>query len=94
MLRPDFVFFGEAIPPAAHDRAFALAARADLMLVIGTSAVVAPANWLPVLCAQHGGRLIEVNLESTHLAHEYGALSLLGRCEDTMPRLVAALDQA
>lgn len=94
ILRPDFVFFGEAIPPEVQERSFELAAQAQVMLVIGTSALVAPANWLPILTARNGGRIIEINLRPTHLVEECGALSLNGKCSDLLPRLVAALKVA
>ena len=38
------------------------------MLVIGTSAVVAPASHLPVVAKQNGARVVEINLERTHLS--------------------------
>jgi NAD-dependent deacetylase len=41
--RPDIVWFGEALPPAAWREAREAAARADVIFVIGTSAVVYPA---------------------------------------------------
>ena len=91
ILRPDIVFFGEAIPAEVQERSFALAAEADLMLVIGTSAVVAPANWLPVLTTRHGGRVIEINLCPTHLVTECGALSLNGSCSELLPLVVSEL---
>ncbi|MCM1302485.1 MAG: NAD-dependent deacylase [Alistipes senegalensis] len=41
LLRPHIVFFGEAVP--AFERAAEIAARADLMVVVGTSLAVYPA---------------------------------------------------
>ncbi len=46
-LKPDAVFFGEAIPQDALKRSFREADDCDLMLVIGTSAQVEPAASLP-----------------------------------------------
>ncbi len=49
ILKPDAVFFGEAIPQAALSESFEEADVCDLMLVIGTSAQVEPAASLPLI---------------------------------------------
>ena len=49
ILKPDAVFFGEAIPQDALKRSFQEAEDCDLMLVIGTSAQVEPAASLPLI---------------------------------------------
>ena len=56
-LKPDVVLFGELLPRAAMDEAQALAAGADLMLVIGSSLEVYPVAGLPQLTLGRGGRL-------------------------------------
>ena len=61
LLRPDVVWFGEALPPEAWDRATEVITRADLLLVIGTSRVVYPAAGLVDLCR---GLVIEINPEA------------------------------
>ncbi|SRR5581483_598570 len=57
-LRPDVVWFGEMLPPAAVDRAVSAIQEAELLLVIGTSSVVYPAAGLVTL---HRGLSIEIN---------------------------------
>lgn len=69
ILKPDVVFFGEAIPPAALNRSFQLASSAEVLMVVGTSAVVSPANTIPALAKERGAKIIEINTESTHLTH-------------------------
>ncbi len=68
ILKPDVVFFGEPIPMVASQRAFQMAWDCDLMLVVGTSAVVAPASHLPMIAKQQGAVICEINLERTHLS--------------------------
>jgi NAD-dependent deacetylase len=68
ILKPEVVFFGEPIPVPASQRAFELARTCEVMLVIGTSALVAPASQLPWTAKQNGAVLIEINLERTHLS--------------------------
>lgn len=57
--RPNVVMFGESLPAGAIDRAIALASKAELMLVLGSSLAVSPANHLP-LVAQGAGALVAI----------------------------------
>jgi NAD-dependent deacetylase len=59
-LRPHIVWFGEMVP--AMDEASALAARADILLVVGTSLQVYPAAGL-IFVAPRDARRIVVNPE-------------------------------
>ena len=59
-LRPHIVWFGEMVP--AMDEATALAARADILLVVGTSLQVYPAAGL-IFVAPRDARRIVVNPE-------------------------------
>ena len=67
VLKPNVVFFGEPIPWGAHMEAREEAGSCELMLVIGTSAVVSPACDLPVIAKRAGATIVEVNLEETQL---------------------------
>ncbi|MBI4796008.1 MAG: NAD-dependent deacylase, partial [Deltaproteobacteria bacterium] len=58
LIRPDVVFFGEPIPPAAQDEANRLAQACDLLLIIGTSGEVSPANYLPHTAKDHGAIIV------------------------------------
>jgi len=69
ILKPDVVFFGEAIPPVALTRSFQLASSAEVLMVVGTSALVSPANTIPSIAKDHGATIIEINKESTPLTH-------------------------
>lgn len=67
ILKPDIVFFGEALPSETIEEAVSEARIADLMLVLGTSLVVFPAASLPALTADAGGALVIVNDQDTYL---------------------------
>jgi NAD-dependent deacetylase len=56
-LKPDVVLFGEWLPEGAMERAFALAAGADLLLCIGTSLEVHPIAQLPGVTRANGGEV-------------------------------------
>jgi NAD-dependent deacetylase len=61
VLKPDVVFFGELLPADAVERAFELARRAGLLLVVGSSLEVHPIAALPEATTLAGGRLAIVN---------------------------------
>ena len=67
VLKPDVVFFGELLPGAAIDRAFALARETKLMLVVGSTLEVHPAAGLPLETLAAGGALAIVNRGPTAL---------------------------
>ncbi len=68
MARPDVVWFGESLPAEALDAAFAAVKRCQVMLVIGTSAVVHPAASLPLIAVQRGAYVVEINPQPTPLS--------------------------
>jgi NAD-dependent deacetylase len=91
LIKPDVVFFGEEIPVAANQAAWDLAERTDLMLVIGTSAAVVPASYLPRTAKQHGAVIVEINLETTDLSRRVTDYFLQGSAGQVLPQTVSAL---
>lgn len=91
ILKPDVIFFGEAIPGLALARAQELAKSCSVMLVVGTSAEVAPASQMPALAKRCGAKIIEVNLERTMLTATVTDVFLRGRAGESLPELLAAL---
>jgi NAD-dependent deacetylase len=63
MYKPDFIFFGEGIPPQAHARSQEAAGRTDVMLVVGSTGEVFPAALVPRWASEAGARIIEINPE-------------------------------
>jgi NAD-dependent deacetylase len=90
-LKPEVVFFGEAIPSAAQQDAVAAAATADAMLVIGTSAVVYPISELPELTARGGGTVIEINLEPTALSRRVAGISIFAPADEVLSEIARRL---
>jgi NAD-dependent deacetylase len=92
VLKPDVVFFGESIPPDALNRSFDLAIRSEAVLVIGTSAVVYPANTIPSVAKRNGATIIEINTEETPLTYDVTDLFLHGHagaiCEALVDEVV------
>lgn len=87
LMRPGVVWFGEPLPAEALEAALRASRRADLFLVLGTSAVVYPAAALPRMALEHGARLIEVNLEPTELSSA-ADISLHGKIGELLPQIV------
>ena len=85
LIRPDVVFFGEAIPTAAQEEAEELAQECDLLLVIGTSGEVAPASYLPYTAKEWGAVIVENNLEPTRLTRTLTDHFLKGSAGKLLP---------
>jgi NAD-dependent deacetylase len=66
--RPDVVWFGEALPAEALEAAYQAARRCQVMLVVGTSAVVQPAASLPLVARDSGALVVEINPQPTPLS--------------------------
>lgn len=90
VLKPDVILFGEAIPPKALAGSRELSA-CDAMLVVGTSAEVAPASLVPSAARRAGALIIEINLEPTALTPTVTDVFLKGRAGEVLPKLVAAV---
>jgi NAD-dependent deacetylase len=88
-LRPDVVWFGEALPPQALARAERVARECDVFFSIGTSAAVYPAAQLPVTALQAGATVVEVNKDPTPLSGA-ATFSLLGAAGTILPALLDA----
>ena len=65
VFKPDITFFGEMLPEAAFYGAMRLAQSVDLMLALGSSLTVSPANSIPPLTVHRGGKLVIVNAQPT-----------------------------
>ncbi|MCP4499772.1 MAG: iron dicitrate transport regulator FecR [Deltaproteobacteria bacterium] len=81
--RPSIVLFGEDMREPDWDRAQKAAARAELMIMVGTSQSVWPAASLPDHTWEGGGKVIGVGPEEGEADHW-----LLGRAAAVLPKLV------
>jgi len=70
LLRPDVVWFGESLPQEVWQKAVDFASNCNLMIVVGTSLAVSPANTLPIYAQQNDATLIEINPENTTMSSE------------------------
>jgi NAD-dependent deacetylase len=90
LLRPDIVWFGEALDQRHLDAAMEAARTADLFLVVGTSALVYPAAGLPLVAAREGATVVEINPDDTPLS-PLAAIVLRGPAADVLSALESRL---
>jgi NAD-dependent deacetylase len=89
-LKPDVVLFGEFLPEGALERAYELAAGADVLLCVGSSLEVHPIAQLPGVTRQNGGQLAIVTAGPTPW-DAHAAIKLSGDVVAELDRVLAAL---
>ena len=91
VFKPAGVFFGEPIPPHALSRSYQEAHSCELMLVIGTSAVVYPAAAMPGVAKEAGARVIEINPEPTDLTDATADFIIQDKAGLVLPQIVTRI---
>lgn len=89
VLKPDFVFFGEAIPERAEKLSFEEAEKADLFIVIGTTGKVQPASLIPVLAQSKGAKIIEINIKKSNFTDDITDLFIQEKASEAMVKIEA-----
>jgi NAD-dependent protein deacetylase/lipoamidase len=90
LVKPDVVLFGEFLPEDAMAEATGLAARADLILCVGSSLEVYPVAGLPELTVANGGKIAIVTQSSTPYDRQ-AAVRLNGDVVEELGAVLAAL---
>jgi NAD-dependent deacetylase len=86
--RPGVVWFGEGLPQDVWQQAVEAAREAEVLLVVGTSAVVYPAAGLVELACSGGAKVIEVNVVESAVS-DAADFSLRGPAAEILPQLIA-----
>ena len=92
VLKPDVVFFGESVPRATVDAAYALLAEGDALLVVGSSLAVFSGYRFVRTAATRGVPIAVINLGASR-GDAHAAVRLEARAGETLPELVRALIQ-
>ncbi len=91
ILRPDVVWFGEALPQDVWNDAIIHANSCDIMIITGTSLAVSPANTLPIYAKQNNAILLEINPDETIMSGDM-ELSIKTTSAKALPELVSILE--
>lgn len=90
LFRPYIVWFGEPLHPSTFENAISAVQSAEVLLVIGTSAIVHPAASLPIIAKEANKLVIEINIEDTPLTPVVD-LSIKGKAAEIVPHLFSWL---
>jgi NAD+-dependent protein deacetylase sirtuin 4 len=90
ILKPDVVFFGDNVPRARVDRAFAVADAAEVLLVVGSSLAVYSGYRFVLRAAERGQRIAIVNLGETR-GDSHAHVRVDARAGDVLPTVARAL---
>ena len=87
LLKPDFIFFGEGIPPQAYQRSQEETQLADVWLVVGTTGEIMPASMLPIEAHKNDKLIIEVNLHPSNYTDTITDIFLQGKASEVLKAL-------
>ncbi len=91
VLKPDFIFFGEAIPEPAMSLSFQEAEKADVFLLVGTTGEVMPAAQLPRIAKRNGAKIIEINIAPSAYTAQITDIFLQEKATIAMTRLLETI---
>lgn len=87
-IRPNVVWFGEALPEHELSFAYKVAGKCDVMIIVGTSGMVQPAASLPFLAKSIAkAKIIEVNPNESAIT-EIADVFLKGKSGEMLPLLL------
>jgi len=92
-VRPDVVWFGEALPAYELRRAQKASEECHIMLVIGTSGMVMPASQLPLIAKRKGATLIEVNPTKSEISFAMDIV-INAPSGEALPKIIEAMQHA
>jgi NAD-dependent deacetylase len=90
LLRPDVVWFGEAIPEDIWREALDFLKEAGVAMICGTSSVVWPAAAIPEFAREKGVKTVEINPEPTPISSIVD-VSIRAKAGEVLPVLVHEL---
>jgi len=87
ILKPDVIYFGEALPQDALEKSIHRSRNCDLFIVIGSSLSVYPAAFMPTYALESGAKLVIINATET-FCDDRAAVVINGRAGVTMDRIL------
>jgi NAD-dependent deacetylase len=92
ILKPDAVFFGEALPQWVLSEAAGRASQCDLCIVIGSTLVVYPAAYIPIYALEAGAKLVIINIGDTPLDSR-ATVRMEAKAGEAMSRIVSLVKE-
>jgi len=92
ILKPDAVFFGEALPQWVLSEAARRASQCDLCIVIGSTLVVYPAAYIPIYALEAGAKLVIINIGDTPLDSR-ATVRMEAKAGEAMSRIVSLVKE-
>ncbi|MFW6371560.1 MAG: SIR2 family NAD-dependent protein deacylase [Bacteroidota bacterium] len=87
LVKPAFIFFGEAIPREAYEKSLAAARKADVCLIIGSLGEVMPAAMIPWEAKRNDATIIEINPKPTNFTGSLTDIHLVAKASEAMSAL-------
>ncbi len=88
LVKPDFIFFGEAIPTLAYQNSVQAAQQSEVMIVIGSTGEVMPACQMPLIAKQNGATIIEINLEESKFTNSITDIFIQGKASEVIRNII------
>ncbi|MEF8879488.1 MAG: NAD-dependent deacylase [Candidatus Thermoplasmatota archaeon] len=88
IFKPDVIMFGESLPVDAYQKGVDEAESCDLMLIVGTSAVVYPAANIPFTAKRNDAKIVDINLEETNISRLLSDYTLKAKAGEVLPKIV------
>lgn len=87
LIRPDVVWFGENLPQGVFAAAEKEAEACDICFVVGTSALVYPAAYIPITAKNGKAFVVEINIKTTEIS---GAVdyAIQGKSGEILPLIL------
>jgi len=90
-LKPNIVFFNEPLDRDVLRKAFSLAERSDLFIVVGSSLVVYPAALIPLTAKDGGAKLVLINKDPTEMDYCFD-IKIYGKAGEILPEILRAVE--
>ena len=87
LMKPDFVFFGEAIPEEAQKASNEETLQSEVFLLIGTTGEIMPASLIPSMAKENGSTIIEINTTESNYTNGITDIFLRGKATDICSKL-------
>ena len=91
-IKPKVVLFGESLPYGVLEGAIDECRKADCFIMVGSSLLISPANFLPSVAKEYGAKLIFINRENT-VMDDLADIFLIGKAGEIFTKLLGRVKE-